>query len=220
MRFSAIALAVAFVEARDPKLPEKPTPIADLKKMKPDFAYPKLNEIGTPDAEKQGEEKHVIHPPKYIFDPAWYAPRYGYYPSPHVYIPHYPHDATWPPKPAPKPKAKKVYIPVCPTYTQWLNPRYLAKLHKKALKERYIFARNRCSKKHWSPRKRYNCFRNHWIEFVPGQPNSLHDIRSRVQSDCMRYRDHPVLRKQCFEAHVNHYKDLILDEKRLLAEAE
>lgn len=111
-----------------------------------------------------------------------------------------------------------VHIPIVPTYYQWLNPHYLAKHHKKAWKKRYIYARNHCMKKSWSGRRRYKCFALHWAEFAPGHPNTLHDIRSRVQADCMKYRDHPTLRKACFEAHVNHYGHELLDERRLLAQ--
>lgn len=99
-----------------------------------------------------------------------------------------------------------------------MNPKYLQKMHNKALKKRYLYSRNHCMKKHWSGRRRYKCFQLQWAEFQPGEPNNLNDIRNRVQSDCMRYRDHPTLRKACFEAHVNHYSHELVDENKLLAE--
>jgi hypothetical protein len=139
MRFSALALAALAVpsaEARDPKYAPKATSPKELKAMKPDFVYPNLNEIGTKAQEDKSKEEHTVIP-KYIFDPSWFAPHYV---VPHVYHPPY------------------IFVPPCPTLPQFLNPKYIAKLHNRALRKRYLWARNQCKEKYFSSRKRYKCF--------------------------------------------------------------
>jgi hypothetical protein len=199
MRFSAIVLAaaaVSSVEARDPKYAAKPTGEMELKAIRPKFTYPTLNEVATKGQEKKNKKKHVFNLPNWYFSPYYQHqhPGYSYYPQPHPhahYVPHHP-DLLKQRAHLHVPYAggpSQVHIPVVPTYTQWMSPKYLVKLHNKTMKKRYVYARNHCMRKNWSGRRRYRCFALHWAEFQPGSPNNLHDIRSRVQADCMRYRD-------------------------------
>jgi hypothetical protein len=169
MRFSTIALAavaVTAVNARDPKYVPSVTSEEGLKAIKGvDFVYPNQGLVGTKQLEKQNRKKHVVHPGHVIYNPYYYHP-YAV-PHPHVYVPHTP-------KVEYVPLDKPLVLPTaCPSVIQWLNPKYLKKMHSKAMKKRYLWSRNRCMKKSWSSRKKYKCFQLHWAQFVPGAPNNL-----------------------------------------------
>jgi hypothetical protein len=212
-----VAVVHAEKTERDPKFAPAASTKEQLKALKPKFDYPVVAEMGTHFQEKKNKKKNVTEPAKYIFThPGWYYRRY----SPTFY------EKAVNQEPYPKQPAyyyHPVAVPHCPTYSQWLNPRYIQKLHNKAMKRRYKFAKKNCMKRFWSGRKRYRCFQEYWQEYgnhMAGHPGLLKDIRSRVQADCMQYKDHPALRKLCFKSHINKYGHLLLDERRLLAEAE
>ena len=159
-----------------------------------------------------------MQPAKYVFThPPWLYRRY----SPTFYEKAV-NEEPYPHKPA------FYYHPVaiaapCPTYRQWLSPRFIRKLHNKAMKRRFLFAKNNCMKRFWSGRKRYRCFQEYWEEYgknFAGNPRLLKEIRKHVQEDCMQYKDIPALRKLCFKSHVDRYGHLLLDEKRLLSQTE
>lgn len=119
------------------------------------------------------------------------------------------------------PFGAKVYAPPapeekdhpCPRYTEWVNTRYYQKIKNKAIKARYAFARNHCLRKGLSMKQRYECFKLHWKQYKPGTKNTIHQVRNRVQRDCMKYKYNPKLRRMCFRAHVKHYKNSLLAEQ-------
>jgi len=110
----------------------------------------------------------------------------------------------------PNPFGAHIVVPACPGYHDWMNSRYYHKIKNDAVKARYSFARNHCMKKGLSMNKRYECFKLHWKQYRPGSKNTIHQVRNRVQKDCMKYRHNPRLRRMCFKAHVKHYQTKLL----------
>lgn len=53
-----------------------------------------------------------------------------------------------------------------------------------------------------------------WKQYKPHKSNSLNAIRDRVQRDCMKFKENPILRKKCFEDHIKNYEHRLLDKKR------
>ena len=79
MKFTALALAAAVnasEEARDPKFSPVATSIDDLHVLKPEFVYPNKDELGAKSNEKKSKKKITVDKPKYVFDPAMYAPQF------------------------------------------------------------------------------------------------------------------------------------------------
>lgn len=94
-----------------------------------------------------------------------------------------------------------------------MNSRYYQDIKNRALKSRYSFARKHCLRKGMSMAARYECFKLHWKQYKPGSKNTIHNVRERVQRDCMKYRYNPRLRRMCFKAHVRHYQGKLLAQQ-------
>lgn len=119
----------------------------------------------------------------------------------------------------PNPFGDKFIVPACPQYQDWLDSRYYHQIKNSAIKARYAFARKHCLRKGLSMKARYECFKLHWKQYKPGSKNTIHQVRNRVQRDCMKYKYNPKLRRMCFKAHVKHYEGKLLAEQQEEEEA-
>lgn len=113
----------------------------------------------------------------------------------------------------PNPFGEKTVVPACPGYHDWMESRYYHEIKNKAIAARYGFARKHCLRKGLSMAARYECFKLHWKQYKPGSKNTIHQVRNRVQRDCMKYKYNPKLRRMCFKAHVKHYEGKLLAEE-------
>jgi hypothetical protein len=113
----------------------------------------------------------------------------------------------------PNPFGTNYVVPACPGAHDWMNSRYYHEIKNRALKSRYQFARKNCMRKGMSMASRYECFKLHWKQYKPGSKNTIHQVRDRVQRDCMKYRYNPRLRRMCFKAHVRHYQTKLLAQQ-------
>lgn len=110
---------------------------------------------------------------------------------------------------------------VVPDYKEWLKGKdaYLKKVSDAKLKARYQYAWDTCARrgKMWGSKRRYKCFRMMYAQYKPNKSNSLNAVRDRVQRDCMRYAENPILRAKCFDEHIKNYEERLLAKKKKVA---